>query len=87
MSATAAARRTAAIPAQRQPVASLTQPGARRRSCPSCGSLKVTELAMTLTDGSAVEFLSCHGCEHRRWTQAGRPLDLPVVLDKTRKPA
>lgn len=83
-----AARHAAAIPAQRAPMTgSLTQPGTRRASCPGCGSSKVTELSMTLTDGSAVDFLSCHSCEHRRWTQGGEVIALPRVLAKTRRSA
>jgi hypothetical protein len=41
---------------------------------------------MTLTDGTPVQFASCHDCEHRSWTQHGRTLPFPAVLDKARKP-
>lgn len=69
------------------PLGSLTQPGARAgHGCPACGSARVTKIAMSLTDGSPVEFTSCHACEHRVWQAAGGDV-LPVshVLDKTRK--
>ena len=71
------------------PLGSLTQPGARAgASCSSCGSDRVTRIAMNLTDGSPVEFTSCHRCEHRTWEEQGSQGSvLPVdrVLDKTRK--
>ena len=71
------------------PLGSLTQPGARTGSgCRACGSERVTRIAMNLTDGSPVEFTSCHRCEHRTWEEQGTDgLLLPVarVLDKTRK--
>jgi hypothetical protein len=42
---------------------------------------------MNLTDGSPVEFTSCHRCEHRTWAEQGstRALAVDRVLDKTRK--
>lgn len=70
------------------PLGSLTQPGARDGSCcQACGSQRITRIAMNLTDGSPVEFVSCHRCEHRTWTEAGGTAALPVtnVLDRTRK--
>jgi hypothetical protein len=41
---------------------------------------------MNLTDGTAVDFTSCHHCEHRTWTRAGGGV-LPVdtVLEHARK--
>lgn len=84
MSTATAARAT--IPSQRVEIpTSLTQPGARLMRCPACDSERVTELTMTLTDGSSVDFLSCHRCEHKRWTQGGRALELATVLGKARK--
>jgi hypothetical protein len=83
MARTSAAARTSI------PLGSLTQPGARSGSgCRACGSERVTRIAMNLTDGSPVQFTSCHRCEHRTWEEQG--IDggvLPVqrVLDKTRK--
>ena len=74
------------------PLGSLTQPGARAgAACRACGSERVTRIAMALTDGSPVQFTSCHRCEHRTWEEqtgaAGTAAVLPVqrVLDKTRK--
>lgn len=65
---------------------SLTQPGARAgAACPDCGSSRVTRIAMNLTDGSPVEFTSCHECEHRTWTEEGENLAVERVLHKTRK--
>jgi len=71
------------------PLGSLTQPGARTgAACRACGSERVTRIAMALTDGSPVQFTSCHHCEHGTWEeQGGRTAVLPVqrVLDKARK--
>jgi predicted RNA-binding Zn-ribbon protein involved in translation (DUF1610 family) len=50
--------------------------------CPDCGSHKLTRLAMTLTDGSPVQFASCHRCEWHGWTQRGAGLPLATVLAK-----
>lgn len=85
------ASRTAAVPTPRTAAddagyGSLTRlPRSARRACPACGADSVTSLAMTLTDGSLVDFASCHACEHRSWSQGGRALPLAVVLEKTRK--
>ena len=83
------ARTSTASPSRTHvPLGSLTQPGARAgASCRACGSDRVTRIAMTLTDGSPVEFTSCHRCEHRTWAEQGSARALPVdrVLDKTRK--
>jgi hypothetical protein len=72
------------------PLGSLTQPGARTgQACRACGSERVTRIAMSLTDGSPVQFTSCHRCEHRTWEQQGTEggvLPVAAVLDKTRKP-
>lgn len=54
-------------------------------SCHSCGSGRVTSLSMTLTDGSLVDFASCHQCEGRSWSHGGRQLALASVLDRARK--
>jgi len=55
-------------PASNIPLGSLTQHGARGEAvCVACGSERVTHLAMTLTDGTPVEFVSCHRCEHKTW--------------------
>jgi len=72
------------------PLGSLTQHGARGDvQCAACGSERVTQLAMTLTDGTPVDFVSCHHCEHKTWRTASgedrRELAVDSVLDKTRK--
>jgi hypothetical protein len=74
------------------PLGSLTQSGSRTEAlCAGCGSDRVTHLAMTLTDGTPVEFVSCHRCEHKSWIDASgvqhRELPVTAVLDKTRKPS
>ena len=38
-----------------------------------------------LTDGSAVDFASCHTCEHKTWTESGTGLDVSEVLKKAQK--
>ena len=77
-------------PAINVPLGSLTQNGARgEAACAGCGSERVTQLAMTLTDGTPVEFISCHRCEHKTWRETtsmqGTELAVDSVLDKTRK--
>lgn len=79
--------RSAAV-RQQVPLGSLTQPGAREgATCTACGSDRVTRIAMSLTDGSPVQFTSCHRCEHRTWEEQGAAAVIPVqrVLDRARK--
>ena len=77
--------RAAATPSN-LPLGSLTQRGARGRTpCGACGSERVTHLAMTLTDGTPVQFVSCHRCEHRAWVGDDGALPVDAVLDRTRK--
>lgn len=77
------ARSRAVVPVA---LGSLTQPGARQGTvCQACSSPRVTSLALTLTDGTPVEFTSCHNCEHRTWFCPTGELDRATVLDKTRK--
>ena len=65
---------------------SLTQSGARSgSSCHICHSERVTSLTLTLTDGTPVEFTSCHACENRTWFSATGELDRATVLERTRK--
>lgn len=82
-------RRSSTVAHPHVPLGSLTQPGARAgAACRACGSERVTRIAMALTDGSPVQFTSCHRCEHRTWEEQGSGTSvLPVqrVLDKTRK--
>lgn len=90
------------VPRQRRPpapaedavldfaAASLTQPNARSgRLCKACGNERLTEIAMTLTDGTGALFSSCHRCERKSWRarETGALLDLTfdAVLDRTRK--
>jgi predicted metal-binding protein len=53
--------------------------------CGACSSTRVTAITMTLTDGSVVDFASCHSCERKSWQQAGRELDIATVLGKAQK--
>jgi hypothetical protein len=79
-------RRYRSSSAQRTPLGSLTQPGAKPdRACDACGSRRVTLIAIELTDGSVVDFASCHECEHRRWLEQGEALPVQQVLHKSRK--
>jgi transcription elongation factor Elf1 len=54
-------------------------------TCIGCGNEHVTAIAMTLTDGSRVDFASCHRCENRWWVQDGTLLSFDIVIEKTRK--
>lgn len=67
------------------PLGSLTQQGVDGPTCSTCGSGQVTRLAMTLTDGTPVVFVSCHRCESRRWEHEGSELSVDSVLNRTRK--
>ncbi len=63
----------------------VTTPTRRLSSCSVCSSRRVTAITMTLTDGSLVDFMSCHACEHKTWTQSGAALDISTVLTKAKK--
>ncbi len=66
---------------------SLTQIAtAARNTCTECGSTRLTEISMTLTDGSRVSFTSCHACEHKSWTHGGDNLSIDNVLHRATKP-
>jgi hypothetical protein len=68
------------------PLGSLTQREHRSEiQCAACGSTRVTRLSMNLTDGTPVEFTSCHRCEHRTWEHGGDALSVDSVLDKARR--
>ena len=68
------------------PLGSLTQREHRAAiECQACGSTRVTRLSMNLTDGTPVEFTSCHRCEHRTWEHGGDALSVDSVLDRTRR--
>ena len=47
--------------------------------------LHVTRLTLSLTDGTPVDFTSCHRCEHRTWEHAGGELTVQTVLDRARR--
>ena len=63
----------------------VTTPASKLGSCSTCASNRVTEITMTLTDGSIVDFVSCHSCERKSWKQSGRELDIDAVLGKAQK--
>jgi hypothetical protein len=68
------------------PLGSLTQRGDRAaETCADCSSTRITQLSMNLTDGTPVDFVSCHVCGHRSWTHEGVALDVSDVLDRSRK--
>jgi DNA-directed RNA polymerase subunit M/transcription elongation factor TFIIS len=81
-----------AIPAQRTArttipasPASLTQVRRSDAGCPECGSARLTHLAMTLTDGTPVQFASCHECEHRSWSHQGTEMQFTDVIARATK--
>ena len=68
------------------PLGSLTQSAHREgAACSHCGSGRVTQLSMSLTDGTPVDFVSCHVCEERSWTSADGSMSVVDVLDRSRK--
>jgi hypothetical protein len=63
----------------------VTTPASKLGTCATCSSTRVTEITMTLTDGSIVDFVSCHACETKSWKQGGADLDITTVLGKAKK--
>lgn len=63
----------------------VTTPASKLGTCASCSSSRVTEITMTLTDGSLVDFVSCHACETKTWKQNGVDLNINDVLGKAQK--
>jgi predicted metal-binding protein len=63
----------------------VTTPARQLATCTACSGTRVTSISMTLTDGSAVDFTSCHTCEHKSWKQAGSDLAVQDVLKKAQK--
>jgi transcription elongation factor Elf1 len=63
----------------------VTTPTSQLTTCTTCASTRVTHITMTLTDGSIVDFASCHACETKTWTEAGTGLDVSDVLRKAQK--
>ncbi len=74
-----------ATPTLQGPTSLVTTPARDLATCEQCASTSVTRITMTLTDGSLVDFASCHRCEHRTWRQAGIALDRATVLAKAQK--
>ena len=63
----------------------VTTPTRSLATCGACNGTRVTKISMTLTDGSDVDFTSCHTCEHKSWTEAGTGLEVSTVLQKAQK--
>lgn len=63
----------------------VTTPARALVVCSTCSGNRVTSITMTLTDGSPVDFTSCHSCETKSWKQNGRELDITTVLGKAQK--
>ncbi len=78
------ARRRRRPAPESEPLGSLLAAGPARRACPACGAEQLTELSMVLTDGTAVRFTSCRGCEHRVWESDDSTLSISEVLDRSR---
>jgi hypothetical protein len=67
--------------------ASLTQiSSAAVVRCPVCDGTRLTRIGLVLTDGSPVDFTSCHKCEYKAWVHEGTDLPIDTVLAKARKP-
>lgn len=78
--------RSATVTRTAIPLGSLTQRQARAtHGCTDCGSTRVTALSMNLTDGTPVDFASCHVCAHKSWSHEGVELAVTDVLHRTRK--
>lgn len=63
----------------------VTTPTHQLKTCAQCSGTRVTHIQMTLTDGSVVDFASCHTCEHKTWTESGTGLAVTDVLRKAQK--
>lgn len=86
MSRSTAGSRSAAASRTAVPLGSLTQVlAADLRWCVVCGSSRLTQLSMDLTDGTPVDFTSCHVCAHKSWSHHGVELAVTDVLHRTRK--
>ncbi len=67
--------------------ASLTQVSTSAAArCPVCDGTRLTRIGLVLTDGSPVDFTSCHNCEHKSWVHEGTDLPIDSVLANARKP-
>jgi hypothetical protein len=49
-------------------------------TCHACASTALTQISMTMTDGSVVDFTSCHACEAKSYRSGGEDLPLDRVL-------
>ena len=74
-----------ATPAAASPSSLVKLPESARERCPACASPRLTQIAMTLTDGTPVQFTSCRHCEHRSWTNGDEVLPVESVLTKATK--
>jgi predicted metal-binding protein len=63
----------------------VTTPTSQLATCRQCTGTRVTHITMTLTDGSVVDFASCHTCEHKSWTESGAGLEVSTVLKRAQK--
>ena len=54
--------------------------------CAACNADNVIQIELTLADGTAVDFYSCHQCETRWWNRDGKTLELDAVLDLASRP-
>lgn len=53
--------------------------------CSVCSSPRLTQISMTMTDGSIVDFTSCHNCEAKSYRSAGQEVPLDRVLTMAAK--
>ena len=63
----------------------VTTPTRELATCAHCTSNRVMSISMTLTDGTAVDFVSCHSCERKTWTETGTGLEVTDVLKRAQK--
>jgi transcription elongation factor Elf1 len=63
----------------------VTTPTRELTACVHCASTRVMSITMTLTDGSVVNFVSCHTCERKTWAEAGTGLEVTDVLRRAQK--
>jgi transcription elongation factor Elf1 len=65
----------------------VTTPTRELATCVHCASTRVMSITMTLTDGSVVDFVSCHRCERKTWAESGTGLEVSDVLSRAKKTA
>ncbi|MDQ6873513.1 MAG: hypothetical protein M3042_00405 [Actinomycetota bacterium] len=63
----------------------VTTPSWALARCAYCDGNRLTELTIRLTDGSSVQFESCHRCEGKTWSHEGTRLPLATILARSRK--